>query len=170
MNDGTSPGPQPNKARLYFLLGCTGLFAMALLWSVDRSMVAISLGVAAICFLLAFSSRPTSTPRREGPVFQKQGDYTPATFLSVLFGRLLKGQQTSGHSAGPQRRNAAVVIIMAVSVFIIILAVILSSLFSDDGSLEAYGYFQMADNQYYNQQYDSTRMNYRRAWQANPKY
>ena len=170
MNDGTSPGP--TKARIYFLLGCTGLFAMALLWSVDRSLVAISLGLAAVCFLLAFNSRPTSTaaPRREGPVFQKQRDYTPATFLSVLFGRLLKGQQTLHRPAGPARQNAAVMIIVAVFVFTIILVVTLSSLFSDDGSMEAYGYFQTADNQYYNQQYDSARMNYRRAWQVNPKY
>ncbi|HEY5744536.1 MAG TPA: tetratricopeptide repeat protein [Chryseolinea sp.] len=170
MNDGTSPGPQPNKARIYFLLGCTGLFIMALLWSVDRSLVAISLGVAAVCFLLAFNSRPTSTPRREGPVFQKQRDYTPATFLSVLFGRLLKGQQATHQPANPQRRSAAVAIIFVVFVFTIILVVTLSSLFSDDGSMEAYGYFQTADNQYYNQQYDSARMNYRRAWQVNPKY
>jgi Tfp pilus assembly protein PilF len=171
MNHGTSPGPEPKKARLYFLLGCTGLFAMALLWSVDRSLVAISLGLAAVCFLLAFNSRPTSTPRREGPVFQKQKDYTPATFFSVLFGRLLKGQQTPpNHPAGQQGRNAAVAVIIAVFVFTIILVVTLSSLFSDDGSMEAYGYFQTADNQYYNQRYDSARMNYRRAWQVNPKY
>ncbi|SHH93286.1 Tetratricopeptide repeat-containing protein [Chryseolinea serpens] len=170
MNDGTSPGPQPTKARLYFLLGCTGLFFMALLWSVDRSVVAILLGFAAICFLLAFNSRPASTPRRQGPVFQKQRDYTPATFLSVLFGRLLKGQQTNYPPPNPRRRSAAVVIIFVVFVFTIILVVTLSSLFSDDGSLEAYGYFQTADNHYYNQQYDSARMNYRRAWQVNPKY
>lgn len=109
-------------------------------------------------------------PRREGPVFQKQRDYTPTTFLSVLFGRLLKGQQTAYQPANPQRRSAAVAVIIAVSVFTIILVVTLSSLFSDDGSMEAYGYFQTADNHYYNQQYDSARMNYRRAWQVNPKY
>jgi Tfp pilus assembly protein PilF len=170
MNDGTSPGPQPNKARLYFLLGCTGLFVMALLWSVDRSMVVISLGLAAVFFLLAFNSQPTLAPRRERPVFQRQGDYTPGTFLSVLFGRLLKGQQTNRSATNPQGRSVAVVIIFVVFVFTIILVVTLSSVFSDDDSMEAYGYFQTAENQYYNQQYDSARINYRMAWHANPDY
>jgi len=170
MNDGTARDPDLKKARLYFLLGCACLFIMALLWSVDRSLVAISLGLAAVCFLLAFNSRPTPAPRREGPVFQNQRDYTPRTFLSVLFGRLLKGQQTARPPDNPQRRSAAVVILLVVFVFTIILVVTLSSLFSDDGSMEAYGYFQTADNQYYNQQYDSARMNYRRAWQVNPQY
>jgi len=171
MNEGNVPDRQHKKARAFFLLGWICLFVMALMWSVDGSLVAMAMGAAVVCFLLGFTSRPgaAAQPRRERPGYSKPNDYTPGTFLSVLFGRLRQGQQTTRPIDPQRQKRGAVVMMFAVFVFTIILVVVLSSLFSDDDASMGYGYFQLAETQYYNQQYDSARINYRRAWQADPK-
>lgn len=177
MPNDPSSGLSKNKARLYFTLGVFFLFAMALFSSVDGSFISIFLGLAVLFFSLGLYTRTPHTPaQRTQSYSKKEAPFTATTFLKVLAQRFVKGQGNRGYTDrtytdpnAHQQRNKIVVAVFVVFMFSIFSVILLSVLSGDDAPGADY-YFQMAEQEYVEQQYDSARVHYRKAWQRNPDY
>ncbi|MBL0745158.1 tetratricopeptide repeat protein [Chryseolinea lacunae] len=178
MTNDSSSGSSKNKTRLYFALSVFFLFAMALFSSVDGSFVSIFLGIAVLFFSLGLYTRTPHTPaqRTTQNYAQKDAPFTAATFLKVLGQRFAKGQGNRGYSDrahgnanAQQQRSKLVVVVFVVFMFSIFITILLSVLSGGDGPDADY-YFQMAEQEFVEQQYDSARVHYRKAWQRNDDY
>ncbi len=159
---------------MFFILGWLLLMLMALCWSVDDSIVLI-LGCSAAYFIfLGFYSMPrTSRPGKWNKSEGWDGHTSTANFgdiLKNLFSRIGNQSATTAKGftvpkADQKRRRVAPLIFMAifVSFFIFIIGIILSS---PDYESDWGDFYNRAETQFVQGDYDSAYINYRRAWKS----
>ena len=175
-NSSSNGGPFKSKA--YFIIGYIFLMAMALAWSVDPSIVYICIGIAVFFLFLGFYSRPkpkifqdfkSTRPHSSGP------STTLADTIAKIFQTPHPG---SKHTAKPFTRpstpedNRRLVSFVIAGVFIMFFVFFIGSVFfsSSDSGYDSVLYFQTAEQNFWNENYDSAYLNYRKAWKADDQY
>ena len=178
-----SIGSDPNQhhkrrqSRIFFALGYGFLFAMALLSSVDSSIVYILLGAATFCIFLGFYHRP-SIPRAQGwssaqrPQDQSRSRTVPATGILMQLINMVRQRQsrtsTPGTASGKPRKSVLAFIPVVVIIFMI--GVVISMITSGNDNGDASNYFYMAQTQSDIGQYDSAQLYFRKALRIDPEY
>jgi tetratricopeptide (TPR) repeat protein len=177
-----SIGPDPKQdnkrkpSRFYFGLGYGFLFIMALLSSVDSSIVYILLGAATFCIFLGFYNRP-SAPKMHGwtspkrPQQQARSQSTSATAILLQLINMIRQQQsgrTSASSSTKGRKSIIAFIPALVIIFMVI--VVISMITSDNDNGEASSYFYTAQTYSDAGQYDSAQLYFRKALRTDPEY
>jgi len=184
------PDPAPKskenpqrKSKTYFSIGCIFLVAMALFWSVDVSMVYILLGLAVYFLFLGFyhmyTVRNPYGQSKKSPHSSKQA----ADSSSSVFDELKNIFQTATGRQNPTNRgfakpttpeaNRRVVTLVVVSIFAVFFIFFIGSVvFSSTSESEddALVYYQIAEQNYWAENYDSALLNYRKAWKLDPEY
>jgi hypothetical protein len=165
-----SPGQEnvKHRSKAYFILAAVFLILMALVWSVDSSLVFIFLGVASFFLFLGFYNNPgthdiNSTNKKSYQHEKRRfgdGVFPKETFKN-FFGR--KKTTPYGDSSMPIPGRKIRMIVMIIF-FIMIFKAILSSMLDSGGrSYDAVSYYSTAEQQYLTQAYDSAYVNYKRA-------
>jgi predicted Zn-dependent protease len=173
------------KSTIYFTIGIIFLFVMALLWSLDTSLIYILLGLASFFLFLGFYSRPvvpkqqdfynrTYSSANQSPPSNTAGSETIFDLLSEFFKRkLLHRKPSAGAFSGARGaeggKRVALVVIISIFVFIFVLVISLLT-DSDSESYDEMIYYQTAEQNYWAGNYDSAYLNYRKAWKLNPEY
>ncbi|WP_276372518.1 tetratricopeptide repeat protein [Chryseolinea sp. H1M3-3] len=176
--ENSNAGPDlRKKARFYFVTGYVFLIAMALFWSVDDSLIFIFLGIAVYFFYLGIHAWPKKNTKEP---FQTSGYQTRtenSEFASVLKNVFRKQHQSASPSVKPfsktgtSESNRRVTTLVILAIFATFLIFFIGSIFSNsDNGYDATAYFQTAEQQYWNGNYDSAYLNYRRALTLNDKY
>ncbi len=176
MQNGPDDRVQANKARFFFVVAYVFLLAMALCWSVDDSLVYIFLGAAVYCIFLGFYLFPQ---KKE---FQEPGGTTGSYYQHSIFINSLRNifgkreaadtrtRRTSSQHVTPES-SRRIVFLVSVAIFatffIFLIGSILSGSGADDNSLD---YFSTAEQNYWDGNYDSAYLYYRRAWKENETY
>ena|SRR5688572_22120129 len=166
--------PQVNdssrKWKVYLTVGYGFLFVMALFWSVDNSLVLILFGIAVFFVFLGFYSRPSSEKFR----FNDENVKHPGR---SWFSEWSNKSETQRASSKPftkpigQEMNQKISKVIVLGVFGVFIIFFVGSIFtSSDETNESTLYFQNGQNDYWSGNYDSARINYRRAWKSNPEY
>ena len=172
MEKGSDISPKKFNPKIYFIVGWIFLMAMALCWSIDNSIVLILASAATYFIFLGFYA--ISRGIRWGNWEKSQSFRTDpsATSVSDVLKNIFSKTTTSGsfHTKTSGRpvtdftnRRVAPMIFLAVfgMFFIFIMAIIFSS---SNVSSEMGDYYNRAESQYVQGDYDSAYINYRRAW------
>ena len=152
---------------------------MALAWSVDTSLVYIFFGIAVFFLFLGFYSRP-GRKNFQGP-FRSTGNQsggTSTTFSGIFANIFQHPHQGSGPSHKSFTRpstpedNRRLVSFVIAGVFIMFFIFFIGSVFfsSPDEQDESVVFFQTAEDDYANGNYEAAYLNYRQAWKANDQY
>lgn len=176
---------QSRKSTVFYSIGIILLFAMALLWSLDTSLVYILFGLASFFLFLGFHSRPvipkqegaynrTYSSAKESPSSNTAGNENIFDLLSQFFKKKQSDRKPSagGFSgvSGPEGiKRVALVVIISIFIFIFVLVISLLT-DSDSNSYDEMTYYQTAEQNYWAGNYDSAYTNYRKAWKLNPEY
>ncbi len=175
--ENSNPTPERHrKARFYLITGYVFLIAMALFWSVDDSLIYIFLGVAVYFFYLGFHAWPKNNQEAS-----HASGYQPSAgksgFSDVLKSVFQRQQQSANpgekqaSKTGTPESNRRVTTIVLLAIFATFLIFFIGSIFSSsDDWDDATTYFQTAEQQYWNENYDSAYLNYRRALTLNEEY
>ena len=175
----SSSNGAPLKSKAYFIIGYIFLMATALAWSVDPSIVYIFFGIAVFFLFLGFYLRPSrknfqepfrSTSNQSRAPSAKFSDIFAAIFRQAHTGSRPKPKTFTRHSTPEDNRRLVSFVIGAV--FITFFIFFIGSVFfssSDDGN-DSVLYFQTAEENFWNQNYDSAYLNYRKAWKADDQY
>lgn len=166
-----------NRSKNYFIVAAIFFLLMALVWSLDASLVYIFLGVACFFLFLGFFHRPST--KNYNHSYQKSYQQEKRNFgggpsfedtLKTFFGN--KTFQAPGSTAGSQSiQGRKIILVVILFIFLMTLIPIIVSIFSSDsGSYDGLGYYATAEQQYLSQEYDSAYVNYRRAMRANPEH
>jgi tetratricopeptide (TPR) repeat protein len=177
MENSNSEPDLRKKARFYFVTGYGFLIAMALFWSVDDSLIFIFLGVGVYFFYLGFHAWPKKNTKEAFRASGYQTTEEKPEFSEVLKNVFWKQQKPINPSVKPfsktgtSESNRRVTTLVILAIFATFLIFFIGSIFSSsDNSYEATTYFQNAEQQYWNGNYDSAYLNYRRALTLNDKY
>ena len=176
-NSSSNGGPFKSKA--YFIIGYIFLMAMALAWSVDPSIVYIFFGIAVFFLFLGVYSRPSrtkfqepfkSTSNQSGAPSAKFSDIFAAIFHQAHTGPTPK-PKTFTRQSTPEDNRRLVSFVIA-GVFIMFFVFFIGSVFfsSSDSGNDSVLYFQTAEQNFWNENYDSAYLNYRKAWKADDQY
>lgn len=157
-----------NKSRIYLIIGYILLIAMALCWSVDASLVYIFFGLGAFFSFLGFYVRPRKNNVNS---FRPTG----RSAFSIFFSETDPKKQSQPRSksttttADPRttRRIATFIILGIFAIFIVFFV---GTILSSSNALDATYYYQIAEQNYWNGNYDSAYANYRNALRLNEKY
>jgi tetratricopeptide (TPR) repeat protein len=168
---------QRKKVTGYFILGYIFLLAMALSWSVDDSIVSIFFGIALFFIFLGFYSRPKRNTSQQSFRTPEGTRSRLATFENP-FENIFRKHQTTTTSASRTSNNPStpeanrrVATLVVFAVFAIFILFFIGSIFSSEGEWdESTSYFQTAQGQYWEGNYDSALINYRKAWKLNEEY
>lgn len=165
------------KARICFVMASIFLVAMALFWSVDASIVYISLGAACFFLFLGFYSNPAkkdTSGSYKKSYSQKKKDFEAKPSVTDSFKNIIQWKKFEFSSGGgfsiqgPGRKFVAVI---AISFFVIFMTSILVTIFSSgSGSYDALSYYSAAEQHYLSQEYDSAYINYKKALRLDPEY
>jgi Tfp pilus assembly protein PilF len=178
-NTNSGPNGDPLKPKAYFIIGYIFLMAMALAWSVDTSIVYIFFGIAVFFLFLGVYSRP-ARKNFQGP-FSSTGNQSggTSTTFSGIFANIF---QQPHQGARPRHKsftrpstpedNRRLVSFVIAGVFIMFFIFFIGSVFfsSSDNANDAVLYFQAAEENFWDENYDSAFANYRKAWRADDQY
>jgi Tfp pilus assembly protein PilF len=175
----SSANGDPFKSKVYFIIGYIFLMAMALAWSVDPSIVYIFFGIAVFFLFLGFYSRPSrknfqdpfkSTSNKGDAPSAKLPDIFAAIFHQARTGSSSKPKTFTRHSTPEDNRRLVSFVIGAV--FLLFFIFFIGSVFfsSSDSADDSVLYFQTAEENFWNQNYDSAYLNYRKALKADDQY
>ncbi|HZI25108.1 MAG TPA: tetratricopeptide repeat protein [Chryseolinea sp.] len=167
---------QRKKVTRHFILGYIFLLAMALSWSVDDSIVYILFGIGIFFIFLGFYSRPRRNTSQQS--YRTSGSTRSASAkfenpFENIFRKHQATTQASGTSKNPStpEANRRVATLVVFAVFAIFILFFIGSIFSSEGEWdESTLYFQNAQGQYWDGNYDSALINYRKAWRLNDEY
>jgi len=161
--------------RIYFTIGCLFLFAMALFWSVDSSIVYMCLGAACFFLFLGFNNRPvqnsSQSSRTSYRQAEREGHTSTGSFadsLKNLFQRTR--EQPHGQPADAMAKGRKIALIVGATFFIIFTLPIVATIFGSDASYDSLRYYEEAQQYYAVQEYDSAYLNYKRALEMEPLY
>lgn len=159
------------KPRYYFIIGYLLLLAMALCWSLDDSFVYILLGSAAYFLFMGFYTNASGNKLGERNQTRAFHRSSSSSFFSAGLKNILgkwKRPQTNrpgtfNQSSARSKRNLLPLVMLAI--FATFFIFLVGSLFTS-GNDESPDYFTRAEQQYWQGEYDSAYVNYRRAWKA----
>jgi len=160
------------KPETYFVIAYVFLVLMALFWSIDSSLVFVFLGLACFFLFLGFYNRP-ATVRPRGYARPDTGKPTMTTTLPELLRNLfeIKPREVRGGKSPTPTGLPKLIRFVAFSVFSIFLFVVVVNIITSGGEgHDATGYFEMAEQNFNMEEYDSAYLNYRKAMQAEPSY
>lgn len=169
MGNSSQENDSPNKWKAYLIVGYCFLFLMALFWSVDNSLVIILFGASIFFVFLGFYNRPL----QEKFQFNEFTNQPGRSWFSHWINRRVSEPSFSkpptkpaGHAA--QQKLGKIIVL---GVFGIVIMIIIGSILAGSDDLDSSTlYFQNGQNDYWSGNYDSARINYRRAWKSNPDY
>lgn len=159
------------KPEIYFVIAYVFLALMALFWSVDSSLVFIFLGLACFFLFLGFYNR-AATVKPRGYASRDTGPTITATFPEFLRNLFkTKSREARGGTSSTPAGLPKLIRFVVFSVFSIFLFVVVVNIITSDGDgYDATGYFEMAEQNFNMEEYDSAYLNYRRAMQAQASY
>lgn len=170
-------GTVKNKSKTYFIIAAIFFLLMALVWSLDASLVYIFLGAACFFLFLGFFNRPSikeSNHSYQRSYQQEKRNFGGGPSLEDTLKTFFKGKtfQSSGSTAAsPAVQGRKIILVVILFIFLLTLIPIVVAIFSSDsGSYDAFSYYATAEQQYLSQEYDSAYLNYRRAVRENPEY
>jgi hypothetical protein len=178
-NESNPASDSSRKSKVYFIVGYGFLLAMALFWSVDSSIVLILFSIAFYFLFLGFYTRPSAQKKHESykPPNYQPGD--PSIKFSDTFKNILQKKQSSATytarstaaSASPEAQRRVVTAVV-LSVFAVFFIFFIGSIFfgSSDEPLDEFVYFQKGEQYYWEGNYDSAYINYRKAMRSNDEY
>jgi tetratricopeptide (TPR) repeat protein len=156
MKPEATPSPS-NWSRIYFISGSVSLFFMALLWSVDESLIYILLGLAIFFFFLAFFMKPK--------VFNRESQFGQARPISedslgTLFQKMFGKKDVSYARPAENTDQRVKAIMMTVFVFgMVIFFIVMVGLISS-GTDSYSDNFVRAEQFRLDSQYDSAKIFY----------
>lgn len=165
------------------MFGAVGLLLMALLSSVDRSIVYILLGISAYSIFLGFYLIPRSPSRHDNNFFaggsagKSQSAPRGRTYSSPspTLADFITGfsnfiTEFSSRRSSPYQKRNPIKIFLLIFVAVFTLPILIS-LFSDDSpSNDAMSYFDQGEQFYSAEQFDSAAISYRKALRASPDF
>jgi tetratricopeptide (TPR) repeat protein len=141
------------------MFGCAGLFFMALLWSVDESLISIFLGASVFFFFLAYFKRPQTLRPDDG--YQQPPPINEESLFSLLQKLFTKkGARDSQPVRNTDQRVKAItmtVFVFGIVIFFIVMIGLISS-----GSDSYSDNFVRAEQFRSDAQYDSAKIYYHR--------
>ncbi|HTE34821.1 MAG TPA: tetratricopeptide repeat protein [Chryseolinea sp.] len=178
MPSGSEPSKTPNykRSKVSFSIAAALFFIMAILWSVDSSIVYIFLGAGGYFLFLGFyfspsvQQRTTSRPgRMDAPpgrqTFGREGSLSSQWRTVFQQAKIEFGQ---GAPAAVKGRKI-LVLVMIIFAIVFTLPILISLFASDNTSAEGTNYIFMGQQQYDAGNYDSAFLNYRNALRADPE-
>jgi tetratricopeptide (TPR) repeat protein len=156
--------------KVYFGVAVFFLFCAALLWSVDPSFIYLCLGAAVFFLSLAVVRIDWKIFSQKEYAFEEEADNRAPDFGSVLEGIIfyIKRKQGEQQYANPSKSNSLLfVFLFFVAAFVIFSLLIFSGF--DNGSNAEVEFSTVGDQYYYDGQYDSAYLYYRRALNMNDK-
>ena len=177
MGDETSSVTKKDRSIRYFGIGAMFFFAMALVWSVDTSLIYIFLGEGAYFIFLGFYNKPSGVRpnRAEEPRSYQQSrttSYSSEPTLVTEIKKLFRQRTSTQGTAQPttvQANRKTIKIFLAIFIGVFMIPILFSIFGSGSDAADAAGYLAIADQQYANQQYDSAYLNYRSAMRSDPE-
>ena len=178
-NTRSSDGNKTLKSKIYFIVGYVFLVAMALSWSVDNSLVYIFFGIAVYFLFLGFYSRPQEKKFQDPFKSARGQSQGSATTFSDSFTNIFRKQQPGTKPSAKAfstpsspEANRRLVGFVITGIFIIFFIFFIGSIFFDSsgGWDDSVLYFQTAEQNFWNGNYDSAYVNYRNAWKADDQY
>ena len=164
------------KAKIYFTIASIFLIAMALLWSVDDSIVYILLGATCFFLFLGFYINPAeknTSGSYKKSFRQEKKDIEAEPTIADSFKNILQWKKfefSSGSGFTIQEPGRKFITAIAISVFVIFMISILVTIFgSGGGSYDALSYYAAAEQHFLDQEYDSAYINYKMALQLDPE-
>ncbi len=165
----TQGNPEQNKqtkAKLYFIIAIVLLFVLALMWSVDGSFFYLISGPVVFFFYLGFRNLPSKQKDihyRDQEKPRYSGTRSPSSFGDA-FESFFKKKQTDfkpNNPDTPQSKSAKPFFIgcIAITIFFLFFISFIVSLFGS----EEVSYYDVAEQYYNSQSYDSAYVNYERA-------
>jgi Tfp pilus assembly protein PilF len=172
MNAGQPQQDKPvNRSRIYLIVAWVLLVGMALMWSLDSSIVYILLGLAIFFLFLYFRNKPWASPqttfksRTAEP--RSETDHAFENLKNIFANR--QSRTRSGTSVqDPKKFMLGILIFIGSVFFVIIFSVIFSE--SESGSGEAMYYYQTGEQFRGSGQYDSADRYYLQALRIQPDY
>ncbi len=150
--------------RPYFIGGCVSLFFMALLWSVDDSLIYFFLGLGSFLLFLAYYFKPQNV-RFESSARDRRSSSQTGTFES-FFRKQNKQSQSSGNINPSSKAIMSFIFIGGMIIFFIVII----SLFASGDDYIQFEDFSKAEQFRLNSQLDSAKIYYRRALREDPEY
>jgi tetratricopeptide (TPR) repeat protein len=173
MHSGPDKYDHENKAKVFFFVSYGLLLAMALCWSVDDSLVYIFFGAAVYFAFLGFYSFPKNKKFQESGRGEAQGESIFADGLKNIFEKhrvtKTKTQRTFAQPTTPESTRR-IVFLVAAGIFATFFIFFIGSIISGSSDDESLVYFNTAEGNYLDGNYDSAYLNYRRAWKSNETY
>lgn len=172
MEKGSNISQKNTSRKVFFIIGWLLLMLMALSWSIDNSIVLILGAGAAYFFFLGFYT--IAPARGPGKWNETEGSYThrTATDFGDIFKNLFSKVGTvrpasrkvfAGSNVDSKRRVVAPLIFLAI--FGLFFIFLLGIVFSSPGDTTQFGdYYNRAESQFIQGDYDSAYVTYRRAW------
>lgn len=171
MEKGDNISEKKSTPKVYFIISYLLFLAMALCWSLDDSIVLITLGGAVYFLFLGFYAKAQASPAHH---WKESGTHSGhASVGDILKNIFSRGAGSSRQGTGYSQPNSApsnrrlVVPLVFLAIFGTFFILILSIIFNttdDNPSLS--DYYDRAELQYAQGDYDSAYVNYRRAWQV----
>jgi len=163
--------------RIYFAIGCVFLFAMALFWSVDSSIVYIFLGAACFFLFLGFNSRPVQNSNQSFRTSYRQAElenYPSTDSIADRLKNLFQGNGGQGQShrqpEDAMAKGRKIALIVGVTFFILFTIPFFATIFGSNGAYDSLSYYEVAQQQFAAQEYDSAYLNFKRALELEPEY
>ena len=168
------------RSRNFFILGYVFLFAMGLCWSIDTSIVYILFGTAVYFLFLGFYTNKAFKKSHERPRNVNQSS-THKTSLGDEFKNLFEKYQSSQKgtqrpfttqptSSQTSKQNRPIFGLVVTAMFVIFLLFFNGSIFSSSDDWDSVNYYQLAEQNYSDGNYDSAYTNYRKALKINEGY
>jgi tetratricopeptide (TPR) repeat protein len=159
------------RSKIYLIIGIVMLAFMALVWSLDDSLVYLSFGIAAWFMFLSYWNRPRVA---EAPFARPQSqtdDDSLSAVLNTIFQSKARTQARPSYENPPGRQRDVRVIVFAfifiLAIFFIIIVSVVS--LSDESGDDGTSLYDMAEQFRYNNEYDSARFYYRQALLIDPE-
>jgi tetratricopeptide (TPR) repeat protein len=154
------------RPQTYFIIAYVLLFAMALFWAVDDSIVYILFGAAVYFVFLGFYSGLGRNAFASSRIFESG---SPTTRWSSGLGNVFQKRKASqARYTNPTTKPAAgkrIVVLAMAAIFVSFFLIIFGSIFNASTDYTtSLDYFALAEQQYAMGAYDSAYINYRRAW------
>jgi tetratricopeptide (TPR) repeat protein len=175
MNTGKHSSPESkNLSRIFYAIAVSFLVLMALLWSLDSSIVLILMGGAVFFLFLGYLKRsklPVDPNNRKIPYSQRGPSPQPSSSFSDLlkeFSKKKPHQQPRTNTSFSGKRVLPYVIFFFASFFFMI---VLPLLFSEENTTpgDASGFYQRAEQFRDTEQYDSADHYYQKALTEDPE-
>ncbi len=177
---GTNQQPEiknrQKRSNAYFILGYIFLLIMALLWSVDTSLISIFFGAGVFFLFLGFYNR-TSKKESQDP-FKNETDSRKRFSSQIPPFEPLKDIFTSNQTKGGGEPNVKssnqtkprLITLVSMAVFAMFFIFFIVGSFTSDNGEDAVSFYQRAEQNYWSQNYDSAYLYYRKAWKLDPEY